>query len=129
MSRVFAWVGGALFLASLAFFLYMYLVTFSRPAAVTPPGAIALDLGLFTVFALHHSVFARERVRARVAQLVPPGLERSFYVWVASLLFIAVCALWQPVSGVLWRIDGVVRGLLWVLQLFGGWLTLRSAAI
>ena len=30
-------------------------------------------------------------------------LERSFYVWVASLLFIVVCWLWQPVPGVVWR--------------------------
>ena len=126
---MFAWGGGALFLASLAFFLYTYLVTFSRPAAATPPGAIALDIGLFTLFALHHSVFARERVRAFVAQAVRPGLERSVYVWVASLLFIAVCALWQPIGGVLWRVDGSARGLLWILQACGGWLTLWSAGI
>jgi methanethiol S-methyltransferase len=126
---VFAWAGAALFFVSLAFFFYSYLVTFARPAAATPPGAIALNVGLFTVFALHHSVFARQRVRARVARLVPPGLERSFYVGVASLLFIAVCALWQPVAGVLWQVGGPIVVVLWALQAFAGWLTLRSAII
>jgi protein-S-isoprenylcysteine O-methyltransferase Ste14 len=126
---VFAWGGGALFLGSLAFFLYAYLVTFSRPAAVTPPGAIALNVGLFTLFALHHTVFARERVRVLVARAVRPGLERSVYVWAASLLFIAVCALWQPIGGLVWRVDGSARVLLWILQAFGGWLTLWSAGV
>jgi protein-S-isoprenylcysteine O-methyltransferase Ste14 len=126
---VFAWTGAALFFASLVYFFYSYLVTFSRPAASTPPGAVALDVALFMVFALHHSVFARERVRAWVVRLVPPGLERSFYVWAASLLFIAVCALWRPVAGVLWEVDQPMRAVLWLLQLLGAWLTLRGAVI
>lgn len=126
---MFAWTGAALFFASLAYFFYSYLVTFSRPVESTPSGAVAYDVALFTVFALHHSVFARERVRALVARLVPAGLERSFYVWAASLLFIAVCALWQPVAGVLWEVDHPMRAALWLLQLLGAWLTLRSAVI
>ncbi len=126
---MFAWTGAAIFVVSLVYFFYSYFVTYVRPVAVTAPDAIPLNVALFTLFALHHSVFARERVRARVTRLVPRGRERSAYVWVASLLFIGVCALWQPVAGVLWRVDGVALGVLWVLQLFGVWLTLRSAAI
>jgi methanethiol S-methyltransferase len=126
---VLAWAGAALFVLSLVFFFYSYLLTFSQPVVVTPPGAIAVDVVLFTVFALHHSAFAREPIRARVARLVPPGLERSFYVWVASLLFIAVCAWWQPVAGVFWEVGTPMLVVLWALQLFGAWLTLRSAVI
>jgi methanethiol S-methyltransferase len=117
------------FFLSLAFFVYSYLVTFARPTSVTANGAIAANVVVFTIFALHHSVFAREPIRARVARVVPPGLERSFYVWVASVLFIAVCAWWQPVAGVFWDVDGPLLAVLWALQLFGGWLTLRSAII
>jgi methanethiol S-methyltransferase len=129
MRSVIAWGGAAIFFVSLAFFLYSYLVVYARPVPSTPPGAVAFDIALFTAFALHHSVFARHGVRARVTRLVPPGLERSVYVWAASLLFIVVCALWQPVAGVFWQVDGAPRVLLWALQLFGAWLTLRSAAI
>ena len=39
-------------------------------------------------FALHHSMFARTGLKAAVARTVPPSLERSIYVWIASLLFI-----------------------------------------
>ena len=102
--RVFAWSGALLFAVSLSYFLFTYAFTFRETEQASPASAIAVDLALFTVFALHHSVFARERVRAWVARTVPATLERSFYVWVASLLLLGVCALWQPVAGVAWTI-------------------------
>jgi methanethiol S-methyltransferase len=126
---VFAWGGAAIFFVSLAFFFYSHLVAYARPVAETARGAVAFDIALFSLFALHHSVFARHAVRARVRRVVPPGLERSAYVWAASVLFIVVCALWQPVAGVFWQVGGAPRAVLWALQLFGVWLTLRSAAI
>jgi protein-S-isoprenylcysteine O-methyltransferase Ste14 len=136
--RAFAWSGALLFVAALGYFLFSYSLRFS---VVTPGSpdvtAILIDAALFSAFALHHSIFARERVRAAVARLVPAGLERSFYVWVASLLLIGVCAAWQPVGGVLWDTagsafwgaGGAVRWALVALQLVGVWLTIRSAAV
>jgi len=128
--RAFAWGGALMFALSLIYFLFTYAFTFgeSRPAS-PPPTAIVRDLGLFTVFALHHSVFARGRVRAWVTRTVPPGLERSFYVWVASLLFIAVCASWEPVGGVAWAIAGPFGWLLYGVLACGVWLSVRSAGV
>src|SRR5688500_725765 len=116
------------FFLSLAYFLYSYVTTFGEPA----PGAeiapaITWNVALFTVFALHHSVFARERVRAAIASALPQPLERSFYVWTASVMFLAVCALWWPVPGMAWRVDGPMLWALRGLQAAGAWLTLRSA--
>lgn len=129
-ARAVAWGGTLFFFASLAYFLYSYAVTFGRSAPAGDPGAaVLLDVMLFSAFALHHSVFARQAVRARVARLVAPSLERSVYVWVASALFVAVCALWQPVPGVAWQVEGPWRWLLVAGQATGIWLTLRSAAI
>jgi len=129
-ARAFAWFGAALFFFSLTYFLFSYATTFGNIATAANAGrAITWNVGLFSLFALHHSLFARERVRGWVTRTVPAGLERSFYVWIASLLFIAVCVWWQPVPGVAWRADG---SWLWLLRLFqaaGVWLTLRSAAI
>jgi protein-S-isoprenylcysteine O-methyltransferase Ste14 len=129
-ARTWAWGGALLFVASLSYFLYSYAITFAETA---PPEAEAgraalVDVFLFTVFALHHSVFARERIRTQVARLVPPGLERSFYVWVASALFIGVCALWQPVPGIAWSLGGPLRWACVVVQAAAIWLILRSAA-
>ena len=131
--RMFRWLGALLFLCSLGYFLVSYMTTFGVPAPGGASGAatvpIAWDVVLFTVFALHHSVCARTPVRRWIARLVPPALERSTYIWIASLLLIAVCALWRPVPGVAWDIDGPWRWALRLLQVGGVWLTLRSAAI
>jgi protein-S-isoprenylcysteine O-methyltransferase Ste14 len=55
---------------------------------------------------MHHSVFARERVKRWMTRLVPEPLMRSVYVWLASLLLIAVCAAWQPVGGEVYHMHG-----------------------
>jgi protein-S-isoprenylcysteine O-methyltransferase Ste14 len=129
-ARACAWGGTLLFFASLSFFLFSYAVTFAEaPPQGTATAAVAADVLLFTVFAVHHSVFARERARAWVARVVPPALERSLYVWIASALFIVVCALWQPVPGTVWTATGVIRWALVALQAGAVWLILRSAAI
>jgi protein-S-isoprenylcysteine O-methyltransferase Ste14 len=129
-ARAVAWTGTLFFFASLAYFLFSYVMIFGRPVPAGPRAyAVAIDVTLFTVFAMHHSVFARERVRAAVSRLVPPALERSFYVWIASALFTAVIALWQPVPGVAWQAEGALRWLLLALQAAGVWITLRSAMI
>jgi protein-S-isoprenylcysteine O-methyltransferase Ste14 len=130
LPRLVAWAGAVMFFLSLAYFLFSYIATFGAVAADGAfAGPVTWNVALFTVFAMHHSVFAREPVRAWVARACPPGLERSFYVWVASLLFVAVCALWQPVAGVAWRAEGAAVWGLRILQAIGIWLTLTSAAI
>jgi protein-S-isoprenylcysteine O-methyltransferase Ste14 len=125
------WAGALLFLVSLSYFLYSYVVTYGEVVADTGGSvrAITWNVIVFTIFALHHSVFARERVRAWMMRQVRPELERSVYVWIASALFIVVCALWLPVAGVAWGIEGpgiwAMRG----LQAAGVWLSLHSAVI
>jgi protein-S-isoprenylcysteine O-methyltransferase Ste14 len=126
-ARTFAWAGAGFFAISLLYFLFTYFVTFGE-TPTAEDGAIAWDIALFTIFALHHSLFAREHVRVRVTRLAGP-LERSVYVWIASVLFIVVCAAWKPVSGVAWRIDGIAAWALRALQVLGIWLTLRGAAV
>ncbi|MGH9349594.1 MAG: methyltransferase family protein [Vicinamibacterales bacterium] len=127
---IVAWGGTALFVASLGYFFFSYVARFEQPAPETARGAaIAVNVALFTLFALHHSVFARERVRAAVARAVPRRLERAVYVWVASALFIAVCALWQPVAGLAWEATGPLRWLLIAVQGMGILLVLSSAAV
>jgi protein-S-isoprenylcysteine O-methyltransferase Ste14 len=124
----FAWIGAALFLGSLLYFFYSYLVRFGRPGSSNATGAVVLDVVLFSVFAFHHSLFARSGAKAFVSRLVSPLLERSVYVWVSSALFMAVCWLWRPVPGELYNLEGLaeIPGL--VVQLVGLVLTIRASA-
>jgi len=99
----------------------------------TPPAdgplfqGLLINTALFGIFALHHSVLAREPVKARVARLVSAPLERPTYVWVASLLFIAACVAWQPITGLVYRISPPWAWAIGCLQLVGGVLTLDAA--
>ena len=129
--RAAAWAGAGLFLASLVYFAWFYLVLLGRPVAVPAdrvPAALALNISLFTVFALHHSLFARSGVKALMKRIVPPALERVAYVWLASLLLFALCWLWQPLPGTAWQAPSALGWLLHALQFAGILLTLKSAS-
>lgn len=132
-ARLFSAAGALLFLTSLAYFVAVYLTSFGVPPleAVDTVAVVTFDVTLFTLFAVHHSLFARGPIRRWVAETVAPELERSVYVWVASLLFIAVCAWWRPIEGVVWHAaeDGVAIWVLRGLQAAGVVLTLGSAII
>jgi protein-S-isoprenylcysteine O-methyltransferase Ste14 len=123
-----AWGGAVLFAASLLWFLYCYLVRYGQ--AAQPRGLLSpvlANLGLFSVFALHHSLLARSGAKRRIEAIVSPALERSLYTWVASVMFIAVCAWWQPVPGTLYALDGGWKIAGWGVQALGVLLTLRAS--
>jgi protein-S-isoprenylcysteine O-methyltransferase Ste14 len=126
-SRAFVWAGGAWFVASLAYCAWWYLFALSAARPGVSWSAIGIDVLLVGVFALHHSVLARESVKARVSRVVPEPLIRSVYVWTASALLILVCAWWAPVGGELYDDGG--GWLAWVhaaVQLYGVWLIAQS---
>jgi len=125
------WIGALLFALSLASFAVVYGIRLDVPAPATGQPAwpaIAFNVVLFTVFALHHSLMARTGAKAWVTRTVPAELERSVYVWVASLLFLAVCWLWQPLPGMAWAIDGPWRWVTWFLVATGISMTARAAS-
>ena len=99
------WLGGAVFVAALAFCGYSYAVVWARSAPFDS-GAMAVNAVLFSAFAAHHSVFAREAVKRWQLTLVPEDMLRSVYVWTASLLLLLTCAAWRPVGGDVYHVHG-----------------------
>jgi protein-S-isoprenylcysteine O-methyltransferase Ste14 len=132
VARGLAIAGGLAFAASLLFFLYVYLDRFGRPAAGSADsnvlGPALADAALFALFGLHHSVCARTGLKRRIDRAVSPRYERSIYVWISSGLFGVLCALWQPVPGVLWAASATWTPPLLALQLLGIVLSVRAAA-
>ena len=114
---------------SLAAGAWLFLVVLARPAESSPGWAVAANVGLFGLFATHHSVMARWRAKAWLRRHVPPDLERTLFVWVASLLFLAMCVAWRPMTGVAWELRGPARVCGYVAQVIGVLVTLHSAAL
>jgi protein-S-isoprenylcysteine O-methyltransferase Ste14 len=108
LERAFTWLGGAAFVSSLALAAYVFLVRWGHGSdgEVVDWSAVWLNTAAFTVFAAHHSAFARTGVKAALARTLPDRLLRSVYVWIASGLFMAVMAWWQPIGGVLYHVTG-----------------------
>ena len=128
IARAFSVTGGLLFAASIGYFLWFYLAALEARAPASDLGrALTQNVTLFTIFALHHSIFARTRVRAWTARTFSPRLERSIYVWIASVTFGAVCLWWLPAGAPVWDAHGAPRVLLRILQAGGIVFTLWSA--
>jgi protein-S-isoprenylcysteine O-methyltransferase Ste14 len=105
-ARAFVWVGGALFVGTLLLCAWWYLFVLGRPQPAGGVDALMFDVGLVTVFALHHSLFARTFMKRLFGSLAP-NVVRSIYVYVASLLLIVVCLAWRPIGGELYRVSGI----------------------
>jgi protein-S-isoprenylcysteine O-methyltransferase Ste14 len=125
--RLFAWAGGALFVLALARTAWLYAIELGRPALFPGPGAVLIDLVLFTIFALHHSLFARDAIKRAVVRAVPERAIRSVYVWVSSALLMAVCEGWRPVGGTIYAAAAPLSVLLAAVQIAGLLLTAIGA--
>ena len=134
--RITAFVYGVVcYLAFLATFLYAigFIGNFAVPksldsASLTPwPVALATDLGLLTLFALQHSIMARQWFKAAWTRVVPSSVERSTYVLFSSLALLLLFCKWQPVGGVVWEVQSASRRMM-LLGLYAcGWLTVLVA--
>jgi len=127
-ARAFVWTGGALFVTSLSSCAWSYLVLFGRPLLFAGWTPVALDAALITIFALHHSLFAREPVKAWLARSIPAAVLRSTYVWIASLLLMLVSAAWQPIGGEVYSARGLLAIALIAVQIVGLSITARGVA-
>jgi protein-S-isoprenylcysteine O-methyltransferase Ste14 len=66
--------------------------------------AVALNLGLFALFGLQHSVMARAGFKRVWTRLVPARIERATYVLAASAALALLLWQWRPLpEPVLWR--------------------------
>lgn len=131
MKKIIAFIYG---LISYVIFLgaFLYAIVFVGDFAVaktintgveTPfAEAVIINLLLLSVFALQHSIMARQGFKKWWTKFVPHAVERSTYVLLSSLALILIYWQWRPLPDVVWEVQHEAGAVL-LYSTFGlGWI-------
>ena len=102
----------------------------SSPALMPVKYPILLNALLLGIFAIQHSTMARPAFKKWWTQYVPAEIERTTFVLITCILFIAMFILWQPIGGILWSIsDPVLSTIITSVAMIGAGIVLISTFI
>ncbi len=87
--------------------------------------AIIIDSCLMVLFAVQHSVMARQGFKRIWTKVIPKPIERSTYVLLSSLVLILLFWQWRPMNMVVWHVEsGMGRAVIWTGFAFGWFIVL-----
>jgi protein-S-isoprenylcysteine O-methyltransferase Ste14 len=124
--------GGFCYLLFLASFLYAiaFIGDLAVPKTIDSGAvgplwpSIVIDAVLLGIFAVQHSVMARQGFKAAWTKIVPQAIERSTYVLFSTLALILILWQWRPLPQPVWTVTSplgiaVLTALFWI-----GWAVL-----
>ena len=86
--------------------------------------AIAINALLLAGFAIQHSVMARQGFKRMWTRIVPKCVERSTYVFAASLALAQLFWQWRAITDTVWDLRGSVAGTILTISFWMGWAVL-----
>nr|MDQ6882559.1 isoprenylcysteine carboxylmethyltransferase family protein [Pseudomonadota bacterium] len=86
--------------------------------------SLVIDALLLGLFAVQHSVMARPAFKRWWTHVIPPDLERSTYVALASAALALLVWQWRPLGGEIWSLAGTPAALPLQALFWAGWLVL-----
>jgi methanethiol S-methyltransferase len=135
LSRIAAFLYGVVcYLVFLASFLYAigFIGNFGVPKSMDSGRqvpfveALAINAALLGLFAIQHSVMARQWFKAAWTRIVPTPVERSTYVLFSSLALILLFWRWEPIGGEIWHVTSAAGQLVLEVLYAAGWLTVLA---
>ncbi len=88
--------------------------------------ALVINAALLGLFAVQHSVMARQPFKRAIKKFIPEAAERSTYVLAASSVLLLLFWQWRPMGGVIWDVQNSTgRAVLAGVSLFG-WLVVLA---
>ncbi len=101
--------------------------TIDTGAVVSLTEAVIVNLLLMSLFAVQHSVMARQKFKRWWTRFVPASVERSTYVLFSSLALIVLFWQWRPMPAAVWQVSNPSLAMVLVgVSLFGWLLVLLS---
>ncbi len=83
--------------------------------------ALLINFGLLGLFAIQHSVMARDGFKKWWTNIVPKQIERSTYVLLSSLILILLFWQWRPLPETIWIVESGVGYYLLISLFWLGW--------
>jgi methanethiol S-methyltransferase len=83
--------------------------------------ALVINVLLMSLFAVQHSVMARQGFKRWWTRFVPAAIERSTFVLLASLALILLFWQWRPIPAAIWEVTDLTLAIALVALSLLGW--------